>query len=298
MSRIAFATCSPRRAGWEDDRLAAEVLSGAGCEVGFLAWDDPDARWQDYDRVVVRSTWDYTGRIDEFREWADRVGGDRLRNSPEMIRWNTDKRYLAELDGAGLPVPPTLLVTPDGFVPGFGGEVVVKPVTGAGARYTGRFGERARDGALELIGRIGASGGVAMVQPYIRELEEYGETAVLVFGGRVAYALRKNAFLPPDSVAPADASGVALAMSDEALVSLREPLPEEVDLARRTVTWLASRFGRTPLYARVDMVRTGSGDPVLMEVELTEPSFYLSLADGLPRSGAEAFAGALLADLG
>ncbi len=112
MSRIAYATCDPRQPQWEDDQLSAEILNGHGVEVEFVAWDDPVVEWDSFDRVVIRSTWDYGSRLDEFLAWADRVGPARLRNQPDLVRWNTDKRYLAELDGGGLPVPPTMLIAP------------------------------------------------------------------------------------------------------------------------------------------------------------------------------------------
>lgn len=297
MSRIAFATCSPRQPMWQDDLLAAEVLAEAGVEVDFVAWDDPDAEWDRYERVVVRSVWDYGSRLDEFLAWADRVGEERLRNTPELIRWNSDKRYLAELEGGGMPVPPTLLVAPGGRVPEITGEVVIKPVTGAGARDTGRFTPEAVPGALELLERLGERDEIAMVQPYFDEIEEYGETAVVLFGGRFIYALNKGAFLRPDEILPPDPAGTAVAKRDEELVRLVEARQQEVELAEKTIAWIAAKFGRMPLVARVDMVRTGSGQPVLMEVELIEPCLYLSLAVGREIPGAEAFAAAVIAEL-
>jgi glutathione synthase/RimK-type ligase-like ATP-grasp enzyme len=297
MSRVAFATCSPRRTMWDDDLPAAEVLREAGVETDFVAWDDPEADWQSYERVVIRSTWDYGERLDEFLAWADSVG-ERLRNLPVTVRWNSDKRYLAELAGAGLPVPPTLLVAPGGPVPEIEFEVVIKPVTGAGARDTGRFTPDGAAGATELFERLASQDEVAMVQPYYPEIEQAGETAIVVLGGNPAYVLNKKAFLPEDSVAPPDDTGVAEAMSDPGLVSLAEAQPQELALAEKTMTWIGARFGRMPLQARVDMLRTRSGEPVLMEVELIEPCLYASLATGLEMPGAEAFAAALIADLG
>ncbi len=298
MSRIAFATCEPRQPMWDDDLAAAAVLGEAGVEVEFVAWDDPAADWRGYDRVIVLSAWDYDRRLDEFLDWADSLGPELLRNTPEMIRWNADKRYLAELDGAGLPVPPTLLVAPGGRVPDLDGDFVVRPLTGAGARDTGRFGRGARPAAIELLAALGERNEIAMVQPYIEEIETNGETSLVVLGGRVAWAVSKGAFLDPDSIVAADPSGAAAAERDRNLVRLTDPDPAESDLAQRTVAWLGPRFGTVPLLARVDMVRTGSGSPVLLEVELIEPSLYLSSAAGMDPPGAELLAGAVIADLG
>ena len=296
-ARVAYATCEPRLPAWDDDLLSAEALGRRGVEVEFVAWDDPAAEWASFDRVVVRSTWDYGARLDEFLAWCDRVGSERLRNLPELVRWNTDKRYLAELDGAGLPVPPTMLIAPGGAVPEFHDEVVIKPLVGAGARDTGRFGVEARDGAVALLEKLGRQDEIAMVQPYLHEIERHGETAVMVFGGELAYALKKRAFLPEDRAAPVADNGVAAAMFDETLVQLGEADRGEVELALSTVAWLARRFGQVPLFARVDTLLTEQG-PVLMEVEATEPSLYLAQTAGLERPGAELFADAVLADLG
>lgn len=298
MTRIAFATCSPKQAMWEDDLPAAAVLKEAGLSVEFIAWDDPGADWSVFDRVIVRSAWDYSPRLEDFLSWVDRVGPERLRNSPETIRWNSDKRYLAELDGGGLPVPPTLLVAPGGRVPELDGDYVIKPVIGAGARNTGRFGSDSTAAALELLAMLGERDEVAMVQPYLPEIEVNGETSVVLFGGQFAYALRKRAFLEPGMVAPADANGVAVAMLDEDLVSIAEADPSEVALAEKTIAWIAARFGQMPLFARVDMVLTASGQPVLMEVELIEPCLYFDQAAALEIPGAEAFAAAVIAELG
>jgi len=298
LSRVAYVTCQLRMEGWEDDLLSSRILEERGIGVDYVAWNDPEAEWEGYDLAVIRSTWDYLDHLDEFLEWADRVGPGRLRNVPAMIRWNTDKRYLAELDGGGLPVPPTALVAPGGPVPEFGGRVVIKPVRGAGARDTGVFDDGNREEGLELLRRLGDQDEIAMIQPYIPWIDERGETAVIFFGGRFAYALRKKPFLPESGVAPLrPGTAVAEGMFDEDLMTLTEATEAEIELGTKTVAWLARRFGSTPLYARIDMVSPADGEPVLMEVEATEPSLYLERADDLEIPGAELFATAVEAML-
>lgn len=284
---------------WEDDLLSANVLRGRGIEVEFEAWDDDGVDWGSFDLVVIRSTWDYTERIEDFLAWTERVGPEKLRNVPAMIRWNTDKRYLAELDSAGLPVPPTALVAPGGPPPPFGGKVVIKPVTGAGARDTGVFDEENEEDGHALLAKLGAQDEIAMIQPYIPWIDERGETAVLFFGGRFAYALKKKAFLPESGVAPVKpGTTVAARMFDEDLMAPVEATDNEIDLGAKTVAWLTRRFGSVPLYARIDMVSSPEGEPILMEVEVTEPSLYLELVDHLETPGRELFAAAVEAALG
>lgn len=297
MTRVAYATSDPRFEGWEDDRLSAGVLASRGIEVDFVAWDGA-VDWEGFDLVVVRSTWDYSDRLDEFLDWTERVGSERLRNIPDMIRWNTDKRYLAELDAAGLPVPPTALVAPGGPVPELGGRVVIKPVRGAGARDTGVFDDHSREEAGRLLAKLGDQDELAMIQPYIPWIDERGETAAVFFAGRFAYALTKKPFLPESGVAPLKpGTSVAAGMFDDDLMTLTEASEEEVELGSKAVAWLARRFGQVPLFARVDMVSSPAGESVLMEVEVTEPSLYLAAAAELEVPGAELFAAAVEAAL-
>jgi hypothetical protein len=297
MSRVAFVTTDPRQQGWEDDRFAAEALTKEGVEVEFVAWDEGSIAWESFDRVVVRSAWDYTGRLEEFLEWTERVGPERLRNRPAVIEWNSDKRYLAEMSGSGLPVPPTMLLGP-GSVPEFEDEVVVKPVVGGGARLVGRFGPDDRDSLLELTERIWDAGGTAMVQPYLDEVEASGETAICMFGGEVSHVLRKAAFLPLGEQAPTGADGIAEAMYDPELVVPGEADRQQLDLAGRTIAWLTARFGDIPLFTRIDMIPDGPAGPCLVEVELIEPHFYFEVDREAGGSAADLFAAAVVADLG
>ncbi|HMW44488.1 MAG TPA: hypothetical protein PLN08_09890 [Solirubrobacterales bacterium] len=298
-SRVAYATCEDRISDWEDDLLSADLLAERGVEVEFAVWNDPAVDWESFDLTVIRSTWDYTERLEEFLAWCESVGPGKLRNVPAMILWNTDKRYLAELDGAGLPVPPTALVAPGSNPPPFGGKVVIKPVSGAGARDTGVFDEANEEGGLALLEKLARQDEIAMIQPYIPWIDERGETAVLFFGGRFAYALKKRAFLPESGVAPVrPGTTVAEGMFAEDLMSLADASEAEVELGAKVVAWLARRFGSVPLYARIDMVSSPQGEPVLMEVEVTEPSFYLGLTTGLETPGPELFAAAVEAGLG
>ncbi|HEU4701686.1 MAG TPA: hypothetical protein VFS37_04320 [Conexibacter sp.] len=136
--RVAFATCATLPHGAPDDVPVAALL-GADVRV----WDDPAVDWAAYDRVIVRSTWDYMDRLRAFRAWCARVGPDRLRNTPATVAFALDKRYLTEL---AVPTMPTAFLAPGDPLPQLTGEVVVKPAVSAGARDTGRFGERTHGG--------------------------------------------------------------------------------------------------------------------------------------------------------
>ena len=196
--RIAIATFSARPAEFDDDERLGEELAGRGASVDHLAWESEDADWSPYDAVIIRSTWDYAYRRDEFVAWADRVG-ERLHNSPDVIRWNSDKRYLGDLAEAGFATVPTTYVEPGDELPGLEGEVVVKPNVSGGARDTGRFSPATHSDAHKLIAAIQEQGKAAMVQPYVESVDSAGETAVVCFDGEPAYALRKGAVLKPSA---------------------------------------------------------------------------------------------------
>ena len=271
--RVAIATCGAFTELEEDDRLLLAELG----EGEAVVWDDPAADWDAYDLVVVRSTWDYTDRPAEFLAWADRVGA-RLRNPPAVLRWNTDKRYLADLDAAGLPVVPTTFLEPGAPIVLGDGPCVVKPAVSAGSRDTARH-DHPRAAAEHVRALLG-DGRVAMVQPYVAGIDEAGETALLYFDGRYDHAIRKAPILTGG--AP-DFDGLFAPES----ISPREPSAAERAVGDAVVAHVAERFGESLLYARVDLLPAPDG-PVVLELELTEPSLFLAHSDGAAARYAEA----------
>jgi len=257
-----------------DDLLVISELGKLGAEVTYEPWDS-ELDWPSFDAVCVRSPWDYSRRRDEFVEWADRVGPN-LHNSAEILRWNSDKAYMGDLDAAGLAVVETTFLEPgESLTPG-DVEVVVKPTISAGGRDTGRFCPEARQGAHALIDTIHQSGKTAMVQPFQPSVDELGETALVFIDGEFSHPLRKRAVLRPDEVAPVRSTDlmVAEAMYDPELVLSGTYEPDELALAERIVDHVTERFEYVPLYARVDMLRGADGAPVLLELEAVEPNLY------------------------
>jgi len=276
---VAIATCAALPGGFDDDQPLAEALRAGGSEAAFEVWDDPAVDWERFDRVVVRSPWDYVFKPDEFIAWAESLDG-KVQNSPELLRWNSDKRYLADLAEAGLPVVETGFAGPSDPRPDLEGEVVVKPAISAGARDTGRFSERAHAQALALITRLQHEGRTAMVQPYLPAVEERGETAIVFTAGRISHVLRKRAVLGADEEAPIheDELSAAAVMWDPDLVTAADATAAERELAGRVIADVERRFGAPPLYARVDMLDDGQGSPLLLELEAVEPCLYLRTA--------------------
>jgi glutathione synthase/RimK-type ligase-like ATP-grasp enzyme len=272
--RVALATCAELPEGDPDDAALVAALRAEGFDASWRVWDEPGVDWAAFDAVVVRSTWDYQGRRDEFVGWASRVPS--LCNPAEIVGWNTDKRYLAELGRSGIPVVETAFVDVGDEAPELpeDGELVVKPSVSAGSRDTARFAMREPAGrlaALALLRSIHASGRTAMLQPYLPAVDTEGETALVYFDGAFSHSIRKGPLLLAGAGPTEDLFAAET-------IEPRTPTEAELALGGRVLAVLETRFG-TPLYARVDLA-PADGGPVVLEVELTEPSLFFRHADG------------------
>jgi hypothetical protein len=268
--RVALATFDGFPELYEDDRLALGPLHDAGVDAQPVLWDS-GADWTAYDLVVVRSTWDYTLRHGEFLDWAASV--PRLANPFDVLAWNTDKRYLAELAAAGVPVVATTFVAPgEPFEPP-PYEHVVKPTVSAGARDTRRFAAGADSSAH--AGALLEAGRTVMVQPYQAAVDQAGETALLSFLGEHSHAARKAPVLVPTLADPND-------------VEITPRTATEAQLAVAQAALACVPAAEPLLYARVDVVPGADGTPLLMELEVTEPCLFLGHAAGAPERFAAA----------
>ncbi|MGY1593498.1 RimK family alpha-L-glutamate ligase [Geodermatophilus sp. SYSU D00708] len=248
--------------------IAAPALRAAGVAVDLVRWDDPAVDWSAIDLAVVRSCWDYSWRRAEFLAWAESV--PRLRNDPAVLRWNTDKTYLRDLDRAGLPVVPTVWDPVDaGDLPD-AAEWVVKPSVSAGSRDTARWADPGS--ALAHAAQLRAAGRTAMLQPYLSSVDQAGETAVLFLGGRFSHAVRKGPLLAPREGVRQDRDSRGDLRPVACTAAQREVAQAVFDAVPGLVP------GSAPLYARIDLVADPSGRPVLLELELAEPSLFLPQA--------------------
>lgn len=276
MADVLLATCAELPEGEPGGKLLVEALAKRGVDARFASWDDPDVDWQAARLVLVRSTWDYDTRRDDFLAWCREVG-DRLVNSAQAIAWNTDKAYLVDLGQTHLPVVPTVAV--DGeeelapavakFAP-----AVVKPRVGAGGRGVVVFdGE---DGGPDGLDESRLQLGPWIVQPLVESVRTEGEISVFVLGGDVVSQVQKR---------PA---GEEIRVHEE-YGGRSEPVPvtsEAAQVAVETVQVTEGLLGVPLPYARVDLMRLADGTLAVSELEITEPGLYL---DVLP-ANAGAFA--------
>jgi hypothetical protein len=264
---VAIATHAGLADGTADDRLLADALMTAGARVQFTVWNDARSDWSEAARTVVRSTWDYHLHPDAWFSWLDAAGAvTRLVNPVAVLRWNSRKRYLLDLEAAGVPIVPTLHVDRGGALDlaacldGRGWrDVVIKPAIGASAKGAARFagdeiGVRGQ-GHLDAL----LAAGDALIQPYQPAVEDQRERSLVFVDGDFSHAFTKPPFL----------RGVGDGLGE----SLHEASNAEV-----AVAWRALDVSPAPVsYARVDLVPAPDGAR-LMELELIEPDLGLRLA--------------------
>ena len=258
---------------WEvDDRPFHAELAARGVDVAHPIWNDPEVDWATFDAVLIRTTWDYTDDQAAFVAWAERAErATRLFNPARVVRWNTHKGYLHQLETAGVHLAPTVwlprgspvdvaaTVRERGWSRGF-----VKPMVGATARETLRFTADPA-GLAEAQAFLERTLAVEdmMLQPYLPAVEEVGERSVVFFGGRPSHGVRKVP-VPGDYRVQDD-----FGAHDEPW----SPSDDELELASGVVRAAQALLGEL-LYARVDLLEDEQGRLVLTELELVEPSLF------------------------
>lgn len=281
--RIALATYARAPHLAPDDRLLPAALTSLGISAEPAIWSDNSEPWMEFDAVVVRSCWDYHLHFADFLAWLERLetADVIVWNSPSLIRWNADKRYLLDLARRGVATIPTMIV-PHGratdvesFAIAEGWtRFVLKPTVSASGYETHALSTPLDDAAHDAIARVAAIGD-ALLQPFVDEVSRNGEYSFTFVDGEFSHATLKRA--APDefrvqtehggSVEPVNAPRMLIEQATHVL----QALPE------------------TPLYARVDGIARGSAF-LLMELELIEPNLFLSESSGATERLAAAIA--------
>ncbi|MEY3387410.1 MAG: hypothetical protein RI944_183 [Actinomycetota bacterium] len=230
----------------------------------FTNWQDKKINWQDFDAAVIRSTWNYVPFRDEFVAWCKNVEkSTRLFNSSKIIEWNTDKKYLLELEKSGIPIIPTkfcsqLIEAENQIKWAFdqAKAIAIKPSIGAGARLAGRA--TSIHEAKSLLNKIFDNNRIAMIQPYMESVDTSGEKAIVVIDGKLSHVAKKVPALTKGGHGDGDGK-VAI---DSKLESIFEKVKSNLDCWKELI------------YARIDVVEN-NGNYLLMELELAEPWLFM-----------------------
>ena len=269
--RLRVATCTHLPEADVDAAPLAAALAAGGFAAEVLAWDDPAVDWDAPIPTLVRSTWNYALDVDGFLAWVDRVAAAApLWNPRDIVHGNVHKRYLVELAARGVPVVPTVIVEPGASVDLAAiaaqlatRRLVIKPEVGAGSLGTRVFtlsGPPTDPMPQAHLAALTARG-AALVQPYVRSVEGYGERSLVWIDGELSHEIRKSPRFADD------------------VERIDGPFPiadDERAVAEAALAPVADRI----LYGRVDLARDDAGQPMVMELELIEPSLFFGRQPG------------------
>lgn len=257
--KLRIATCTALPEPDVDEAPLALALTAGGFEAQLVAWDDPAADWDAPLPTIIRSTWNYALHVERFQAWIDRAArSGPLFNPPEVILGNLHKRYLLELAARGVPVVPTTVVERGQVIELPATKLVIKPEVAGGSLGCRVFepGDPAARAHLAAL----TSRGAALVQPFLASVDGYGERSIVMIDGELSHAIRKTTRFEGDSE--------------------KIDGPFEIAADEREVAEAALAPYGDLLYARVDMARDDSGRPVVMELELVEPSLFFTRGPG------------------
>ncbi len=271
---------------FHEDFLLSNALAKHGFQAKRVDWCDPEIEWPEYRAIVIRTTWDYFHRFDEFTAWlAERQKDSTVLNAPAQLQWNMDKHYLHDLQEKQISIVPTWYLekgepynVEDLLSKLACEEAVLKPCISGAARHTYRLRSDDRQAWERYLAELTQQESM-LVQPFQRRIVEEGEITLVAFDGNVTHAVRKVA----------KAGDFRVQDDHGGTVYPHQPLEEEIEFAERAMRACSP----TPVYGRVDIVRSDSGEMQLMELELVEPELWMRFA---PES-ADRFAEAVVSRL-
>ena len=284
MSMIALVTDMVSLPIDYDMPLLLEACAASGLSAEVRAWEDTTVDWSRYDAAILRSPWNYVERLSDFLAWCERTAAvTQLLNPVSVARWALDKHYLADLAAYGVPIVPSRFVKPGenpllavreffAMYPDTR-EIVVKPTIGAYSTGVKRYLRPLESEAAAHIAELCKTGCNAILQPYLDSIDRDGETDLIYFDGVYSHAICKSAMLMADGtvhVPTLDFRKARVADEDE----------RSLASSALAVAGLHLGLDRPLLYGRVDLIRGDDGKPVVLEMELCEPSLSLPFSEG------------------
>ena len=272
MPSCAFLSMSITGDWFVDDDLVYEPLQKLGWIIQNVPWNE-SVDWNIFDLVVIRSPWDYQDHFEEFTDVLKKIDESKaiLINNLKTVMWNIDKNYLFELENKGVEIVPTTKAfslnksdIKNAFEKFKTNELIIKPVIGANADDTFRVNKKDNSelNEIELLFRDRE----CMIQPFMQNITKEGEYSLMYFQGKLSHTILKTVAAGDYRVQEEHGGGVVTVNKPEALI---------VESGKKAMNALYE----TPLYARVDLVRTTQNTFALMELELIEPSLYFRFND-------------------
>lgn len=260
------------------DQLLFDPLEKLGWSVQEISWREKDTDWDQFDIVVIRSTWDYQDDPALFLDVLEAIekSSAQLENSLESVKWNIDKTYLQELENKGIEIVPTLFRNhfKDEEIHSFfdefdTDEIIIKPTVSANADNTFRIPRADKSEYLNQLSKVFKDRSF-LVQPFMDGIIREGEFSLFFFGKTYSHTILKTP--KPSDFRVQEEHGGRLKL-------VKKPEGNLLNSARK----LLEKIDPLPLYSRMDYVRTNNHSFALMEIELIEPSLYFNMDPSSPK---------------
>jgi len=274
---VAIVTSSknPRLSG--SSRILAASLKRNGYTVTSFPWDSRN-NGEAYSTLLPLECWNYHLHRQEFLDWLtlQESGGIRIFNPLQILRWNTDKSYLLELERKGIPVIPSIILYPnDGnsvqavMEKQRWRQAIRKPTVGASAYGTEKISLHTASATDEGLDRTVPW----ILQEYVEEISK-GEYSFIFFNKTFSHAVLK--------VPKANEFRVHIDFG-----GTETPVKPHNNLISQAAAIVHAVEGPL-LYARVDAIEK-EGKLTLMELELTEPYLFFDADSGAADRFVEAY---------
>jgi hypothetical protein len=253
----------------DEDQVLASLLDELAVDYKFEIWSDRMVDWSQYAALLLKSPWDYFDRYDEFLNWCNQIEdlGIPVYNNLEMVIWNSDKRYLKEIEEGGFSIVRTQFLEKGNAAAEIYAcfalfdvqELIIKPAVSGGAKHTLKINLNDYESQkIQLDNLLRQE--VFMVQPFVEEIVSVGEYSYIFFNGKFSHAVLKTAKLGDFRVQHFFGGEITTVQPSSDELTYLETLVEA--------------FAKDTLYARVDGVWRGR-EFLLMELELIEPYLFL-----------------------
>lgn len=284
MKKVVFLTMDNLENFECYDDLLIAPFNKVGWEVNKVSWRKKNVDWNNYDTVIVRSTWDYQSDYEKFLQVLNTIDKSTavLFNDLETLKWNLNKAYLRDLEQSRVNIVPTIWEKnfntrqPKNYFEYFQtDEIIIKPNVSANADNTFLLNQNEFENFVPVLSTT-FNKLEFMIQPFIKNITTEGEYSLFYFNGKYSHTIlktpKKNDFRVQE-----EHGGIIKAVNTD---------QQKQKIAENIIGKLPS----VPLYARIDLVRTEKDDFALMELELIEPSLYFQLDKESPERFVKAFA--------
>lgn len=261
MKKIALLSCKEIDPNaYSDDDLIFPFLLEKNVSAEFIIWNEEGVKWENYDAIIIRTTWDYTEHIDQFLNFLRCLPKHiPLLNSYDIVSMNYNKSYLLDLEKLGFEIVPTLKsrINSESIHTAFkkfkSEKVLVKPLVGASSS------------GIEIYKKdteVKTTSEEFLIQPFLDSIHDHGEVSLILFNGKFSHAITK---------VPKRGDFRSQEEYGSCITSF-EPDRETINYAES----ISLRFAPETLFSRIDLLRNEDGLWRLIgEVELIEPALYL-----------------------